>query len=313
MERQNMTLIDRFLNKTILIEALLAQVVIQGDREVATALADLGQVVEFSSGEVLIHENATDREMYFLLFGKVGVSVKGKYLYPREKNVTVGEMSAVNPLITRGATITAMEPTVTLKVSPEVLDKIAMVQPRVYKLIAAELASRLLQRNSLIRSPNARPRVFFISSQESLPVAKAIRHGLNYTDADSLIWSDEDMFPPGSYPLEVLEHEVDQADFGVAIAHPDDIVQSRRNQSAAPRDNVIFELGFFMSRLGRKRTILLVPQMDADLKLPSDFKGMIPIMYTPLTGKTGEIPSRVLQAPIYTLEQKILQLGCREL
>jgi predicted nucleotide-binding protein len=308
-----MALIDRFQNKTVLTEALLAQVVVQGDREVVAALADIGQVVEFATGEVLIHEDATDRDMYFLLFGKVGISIKGKYLYSREKNVTVGEMSAVNPLITRSATITAMEQTVALKVSPDILDQIAMVQPRVYRLIAAELASRLLQRNSLIRPPNARPRVFFISSSESLHVVKAIRHGLKYTDADSLIWSDEDMFPPGSYPLEVLEREVDLADFGVAIAYPDDIVRSRRNESAAPRDNVIFELGFFMSRLGRKRTFLLVPQIDADLKLPSDFKGVTPIIYPPLTGKTGEVAGQVLHAPIYELEQKIQQLGCREL
>jgi predicted nucleotide-binding protein len=121
------------------------------------------------------------------------------------------------------------------------------------------------------------------------------------------------MFPPGAYPLEVLEHEVDQADFGVAIAHPDDIVRSRGKESVTPRDNVIFELGFFMSRLGRKRTFLLVPQTDADLKLPSDFKGMLPITYPPFTGKAGEIPSRVLQVATYQLEQKILQLGCREL
>lgn len=308
-----MTLIDRFQDKTVLTEALLAQAIVQGDREVAAALAGAGQVVEFAAGEVLIHEDATDRDMYFLLFGKVGVSVKGKYLYPREKNVAVGEMSAVNPAITRSATITAVETTVALKVSPEILDQIATVQPRVYRLIAAELASRLLQRNSLIRARNARPRVFFISSKESLPIAKAIRHGLNYTDADSLIWSDDDMFPPGSYPLEVLENEVDRADFGVAIAHPDDIVRSRRNQSAAPRDNVIFELGFFMSRLGRQRTFLLVPQMDGDLKLPSDFKGMTPITYPALTGKVGEVPCQVLHAPIYQLELKIQQLGCREL
>ncbi len=308
-----MTLIDRFQNKAVLTEALLAQAIVQGDRDVAAALAGAGQIVEFAAGEVLIHEDATDRDMYFLLFGKVGVSVKGKFLYPREKNAAVGEMSAVNPLITRSATITAMEATVALKVSQETLDQIATVQPRMYRLIAAELASRLLQRNSLIRPCNTRPRVFFISSKESLPVAKAIRNGLSYTDADSLIWSDEDMFPPGSYPLEVLENEVDRADFGVAIAHPDDIVRSRRNESAAPRDNVIFELGFFMSRLGRKRTFLLVPQMDADLKLPSDFKGLTPITYPSLTGKVGEVPGQVLHAPIYQLELKIQQLGCREL
>lgn len=308
-----MALIDRFQNNTVLVEALLAQVIIQGDREVAAALAKAGEVVEFPAGEVLIHESGTDRDMYFLLYGKVGVSVKGKYLYPREKNLTVGEMSAVNPSITRSATITALEPTVALKVSPETLDQIALVQPRVYKLLAADLASRVLQRNTLIRPPNDRPRVFFISSKESLPVAKAIRHGLKYSETDSLIWSDEDMFPPGSYPLEVLEREVDLADFGVAIAHPDDIVRSRRNESAAPRDNVIFELGFFMSRLGRKRTFLLVPQADAELKLPSDFKGMTPISYPPLTGRAGEIPGRVLERATYELEQKIQQLGCREL
>ncbi|MGY8625810.1 TIR domain-containing protein [Chromobacterium violaceum] len=308
-----MTLIDRFQSKTVLVESLLAQVVVQGDREVAAALADAGELVYFEAGEVLIHEGAADREMYFLLLGKVGVSVNGKFLYPRERNLTVGEMSAVNPAITRSATITALEPTVALKVSPETLDQVAIVQPRVYRLIAAELATRIVQRNVFIRQPNVRPRVFFISSKESLQVAKALRHGLNYTDADSVLWSDDDIFPPGAYPLEVLEREVDQADFGVAIAHPDDIVRSRRNESAAPRDNVIFELGFFMSRLGRKRTFLLVPQMDADLKLPSDFKGMTPIMYPPLTGKVGEIPGQVLHAPIYQLEQKIQQLGCREL
>jgi CRP/FNR family cyclic AMP-dependent transcriptional regulator len=206
-----------------------------------------------------------------------------------------------------------MEPTVALKVSPETLDQVAMVQPRIYRLIAAELATRVVQRNVFIRRPNARPRVFFISSKESLPIAKALRHGLNYTDADSIIWSDDDIFPPGDYPLEVLEREVDQADFGVAIAHPDDIVRSRKLESAVPRDNVIFELGFFMSRLGRKRTFLLLPNMDANLKLPSDFKGITPIMYAPLTGKAGEVPGQVLHASIYQLELKIQQLGCREL
>ena len=68
-----------------------------------------------------------------------------------------------------------------------------------------------------------------------------------------------------------------------------------------------------MSRLGRKRTILLVPNMGADLKLPSDFKGLTPITYTPLTGKAGEVPGQVLGNTIYELEQKIVQLGCREL
>lgn len=306
-----MALVDRFQDRTSLIQALLAQVVVQGDLEVATALAEAGQLVEYLSGEVLIHEGGADRDMYFLLMGQVGISVNGKFLWPRDRNLTVGEMSVVDPSNPRSATVTAMVPTVALKISPEILDRIANAHPRVYKLIAADLAKRLLQRNSLIRSPNDKPRVFFISSKESLSVAKAVRHGLKYTEADSILWSDDDIFPPGSYPLEALEAQVDQADFGVAIAHPDDIVRSRKHQTAAPRDNVIFELGFFMSRLGRKRTFLLVPKMDEELKLPSDFKGMTPIMYKPLTGKAGEVPSVLLADTIYQLEQKVLELGCR--
>ncbi|CAL8477070.1 Cyclic nucleotide-binding domain-containing protein (plasmid) [Caballeronia sp. S22] len=258
-------------------------------------------------------EGESDRDMYFLLMGKVGISVKGKLLYPRERNFTVGEMSAVNPSILRSATVTALEPTLSLKVSPDTLDQVANGHPTVYKLIAAELASRILQRNTLIRPPNERPRTFFISSKESLDVAEAIRHGLRYTDADSVLWSDDDIFPPGTYPLEALEAEVNRADFGIAIAHPDDIVRSRKHQTAAPRDNVIFELGFFMSRLGRTRTFLLVPKMEEELKMPSDFKGMTPIVYPPLSGKPGEVATQVLTAPIYELKTKIKQLGCREL
>ncbi|MCO5396783.1 TIR domain-containing protein [Ralstonia soli] len=308
-----MNLIDRFKDRAALVQAMLAQTIIQGNHEVAAALADAGQLTEHSAGEVLIKEGEADREMFFLLMGKVGISVKGNFLYPRERNLTVGEMSAVNPSVVRSATVTALEPTVTLKVSPDTLDQVANAHPAVYKLIAAELANRILQRNTLIRSPNDRPRVFFISSKESLDVAKAIRHGLRYADADSILWSDDDIFPPGAYPLEALETEVDRADFGVAIAHPDDIVRSRKHQTAAPRDNVIFELGFFMSRLGRKRTFLLVPKMDEELKMPSDFKGMTPIMYSPPSGKHGEVATQALSAPIYELETKISQLGCRDL
>ncbi|WP_261545874.1 hypothetical protein [Burkholderia multivorans] len=51
----------------------------------------------------------------------------------------------------------------------------------------------------------------------------------------------------------------------------------------------------------------------ARLKMPSDFRGFTPIMYPPLSGKPGEIATQVLTAPIYELETKIRQGGCREL
>lgn len=306
-----MSMLERFKNSGFLSENLLDQKIIRGDGEVAKAFADAGEVVEFQPGTILIKEGDVDRDMYFLLFGKVALSVKSMLLYTREKWQTVGEMSAINPLLTRTATVTAIELTIALKVSPEILEKVAATQPKVYLLIARELSNRLEQRNSLIRPPNERPRVFFISSKESLEVAKAIRHGLRYSDTDSALWSDDHIFPPGAYPLEVLEREVDIADFGVAIAHPDDIVHSRDRKTAAPRDNVLFELGFFMSRLRRDRTFLLVPNGGPELKMPSDFKGLTPIGYTPLTGEKSEVPGNVLTSTVYELEQRIRRLGCR--
>ncbi len=116
-----------------------------------------------------------------------------------------------------------------------------------------------------------------ICSAEALPIARAFRIGLS-RDAQVVLWNDEMVFAPGGYPIEALEEQVNGADFGIALAEPDDLQISRDKKSAVPRDNVIFELGFFMSRLGRHRTILLVPQ-SADVKLPSDFKGLTPLPY----------------------------------
>jgi predicted nucleotide-binding protein len=43
---------------------------------------------------------------------------------------------------------------------------------------------------------------------------------------------------------------VDASDFAIAIAQPDDVTKTRGKRKNTPRDNVIFELGFFMGRLG---------------------------------------------------------------
>ena len=44
---------------------------------------------------------------------------------------------------------------------------------------------------------------------------------------------------------------LDQFDFAVMILSPDDMTESRDQSYASPRDNVLFELGLFMGRLGR--------------------------------------------------------------
>lgn len=271
-----MALKARFESRDDLIDALGRQRIVP-DREVASTLAEQGELVEFAPGRTIIQQGGDDRDLYFLLAGKAQVVVNQVRLYARDKGVTVGEMSAITPDISRAATVEASETTVAWKISHQRLTEVGDRHPSLWRRIAQELAERLEQRNQFVNRVNSRPRIFLICSAEALAIGRAIRVGLDH-DAEVVIWSDDKIFAPGSYPLEALEEQVGHSDFGIALAEPDDLVLSRDRLSATPRDNVIFELGFFMSRLGRHRTLLLVPQAE-DVRLPSDFKGLTPLPY----------------------------------
>lgn len=272
-----MSLKKRYEDRTVLIDALLNQKIIRGDKTIAAAFADSGELMEFAAGKNVITQGDSDRSLHFLLSGKGQIIINGVRLYHREPPCTVGEMSAINPSVGRSATIEAAENMVTLKVGYEKFAEVGEAHPEMWRLVALDLAGRLEQRNCLVNRANSRPRVFMICSAEALPIAKSIRVGLSH-DADIEIWSDDMIFPAGGYPIEALEEQVNIADFGIALCEPDDLVTARGKTSAVPRDNVIFELGFFMSRLGRHRTLLLVPQRT-DVTLPSDFKGLTPLPY----------------------------------
>ena len=139
-------------------------------------------------------------------------------------------------------------------------------------------------------------------------MAEQIQLGLQYENFVTISWSDNEIFPAGAYSLEALEEQVRLADFGIAIASPDDLVRARDRLQAAPRDNVIFELGFFVSRLGRHRTLLLVPRGE-EVKLPSDYKGITPITYAP---PADDRPLPIALAPAVTqIKQVIRKMGVR--
>lgn len=302
-----MTLHTRFTDPQELIDALLSQRLVLGDRALAQAIAADGELREYVPGQLLITQGGSDRDLYFLLLGKTQVIVHGVRLHYREHGHSVGEMSAINAHVARSASVEASDPTVAWRITHSRLAALGDEFPVLWRRIAIELAGRLEQRNQLINRTNPTPRIFLICSSEALPIAKAIRVGLEH-DAQVVIWSDENIFPPGSYALEALETEVNSADFGVALAEPDDLVTSRQKTAPTPRDNVIFELGFFMSRLGRARTLLLVPKSE-DVKLPSDFKGLTPIAY--VRGATVSDLPIALGPTIDRITALIQQLGVR--
>lgn len=79
--------------------------------------------------------------------------------------------------------------------------------------------------------------------------------------------------------------ELARHDFAILVFSPDDITNSRDKSTRSPRDNVIFELGLFMGRLGSQRTFVLYDR-TADLKILSDLSG---VTLAPYDGKWASI------------------------
>lgn len=240
-----------------------------------------------------------------LLAGKVTLTINNCRLpYGRGAGDILGEISAINPTLARTATVEAAEPVAALRLDQEALLRAGHDNPEIWRLLAVALTEKLEQRNQFIDVSNRVPRAFIISSSEAIEIAEEIRLGLVKTKvADVVLWSDDEIFPPGNYPIEDLRREVSLADFGIAIAQPDDIRRSRGRQASVPRDNVIYELGFFTSVLGRDRTLLLVPSDEA-MDLPSDFKGLTPLKYA---SPNERVPVATVLAPTVRQIVKVIQ------
>jgi hypothetical protein len=137
---------------------------------------------------------------------------------------------------------------------------------------------------------DTRTKIFIGSSKESLQIARAIQHGL-LDIATPELWN-QGLFRAGTVVLNDLLKAVDGFDFGVFVFAPDDVVKMREKEHSAVRDNVLFELGIFIGRLGPERSIFVVPKSDTDLHLPSDLTGIIPATYD------GEYISKRMQLQV---------------
>lgn len=123
-----------------------------------------------------------------------------------------------------------------------------------------------------------KPRLFIGSSSEGLPVAEALQRNL-WRVAEATLWS-QGVFAPSRGGLESILNQLDNQDFGLFVFSPDDVVHIRETANSAVRDNVLFELGIFIGRLGRERCYFLVPDGFGDeLRIPTDLAGITPLAY----------------------------------
>lgn len=135
----------------------------------------------------------------------------------------------------------------------------------------------------MVMSKHAKPRIFIGSSYESRAVMATVALMLkNY--ADVVTWTDERAFPPGQFILDSLMKNASEFDFAILVFGYDDHLRSRKDTFFAPRDNVIFELGLFMSQLTLQRTFVIAPRSgrkDRRIKILSDLAGLTLYEYEP--------------------------------
>src|ERR1700736_141768 len=127
-----------------------------------------------------------------------------------------------------------------------------------------------------------KPTLFIGSSSEGLLVAEAISVHLGQV-ADVELWN-EGVFGLSHGTLEELVTALDKFEFAVLVVTPDDTLKIRDEEYQVPRDNVMFEAGLFMGRLGRRRVFLVAPMLEKAY-LPSDLAGITVARYNP-TGRS---------------------------
>lgn len=155
-----------------------------------------------------------------------------------------------------------------------------------------------------------KPTVFIGSSTEGLSVLRRVQKLLSPI-ADVTPWTDDVTFrKPGDYFLDSLLTAASNFDFAVLVFGADDVLRSRKKTQPAPRDNVIFELGLFLSRLGRKRTFVIAPTIwKTRLKVLSDLQGLNLAEYDPPSSERNLIAK--LKKPCSDISEQILRDGRR--
>jgi len=116
-----------------------------------------------------------------------------------------------------------------------------------------------------------RPTLFIGSSSAGLAVAQALQENLS-ANFEVEIWN-QGAFDIAEFNLESLINTGRRTHFAVLVLTPDDLTMVDNMPRPSPRDNVIFEMGFFLGILGRKQAFI-VHEAGSDLKLPTDINGV---------------------------------------
>jgi len=131
------------------------------------------------------------------------------------------------------------------------------------------------------RSPKIHARKVFVVHGHDEAALQAVARFLEKLQLEAIVLREQP--DQGRTIIEKFEDCAADVGFAVVLLTPDDLAGTVGNPSQASRarQNVIFELGYFVGRLGRGRACLL---RKGDIEIPSDLYGVI---YTDLDAAEG--------------------------
>jgi CRP/FNR family cyclic AMP-dependent transcriptional regulator len=258
-----------FHDKTALVEALEKQKIVAGNRSLAEGIASVGETLNIAQGITIIHQGGDDNEVYLIVAGSFHIVVNGQTLARRVATDHVGEMAAILPVQRRAASVVAHEDSVVVRLSNSQVEDLGEQYPQIWRSFARELAHRVEQRNKIATAASQKIRLFLMTSKAASEAALAIEKAC--ADQFTIVTWKEGGLQGANYSIASLEHVLDQSDVAIAIAEPS-------VEGLHGRDDIIFELGFFMGRLGRHRTFLIEPRGEK-MELPPELAGVNTLTY----------------------------------
>lgn len=128
-----------------------------------------------------------------------------------------------------------------------------------------------------------KPRIFIGSSGEGLKIAERIKRYFS-PDYECFLWTD-DVFKNNESFLETLVKSASLFDFGFMVFSADDEAFVRNENFETPRDNILFEYGLFLGRVGLDRAFVIA---ENTVKIPTDMLGITQTRYEVEENKSGE-------------------------
>lgn len=121
-----------------------------------------------------------------------------------------------------------------------------------------------------LKKVKRRAHVFLGYSSQAAEVANLISRFL--TEKLKLRVCDWHNFPPAESVWDSIERAEKSTNCGIFLFMADDVQQNGASKQFAPRDNVVFEAGYFAGSKQRSRSLIVREQ---NAKMPTDFGGIL--------------------------------------